>query len=97
MSDQEISEVERDEARKRVLNRLKRARGQLDGVIRAVEEERSCRDVITQLSACTSALNRAGFTIISSAMKECDAGQEGGVEEGQLTLAELEKLFLSLA
>ena len=79
-----------------MLNRLRRARGQLDAVIVAVEDEHSCRDVITQLAAVSSALDRAGFTIISSAMKGC-ASAEGGVNPDGLTTEDLERLFLSLA
>lgn len=52
------------EAHKRIINRLRRARGQLDGVIAAVEDGRSCRDIVTQLSAVSSALDRAGFAIV---------------------------------
>ncbi|KAB1645651.1 metal-sensitive transcriptional regulator [Pseudoclavibacter sp. CFCC 14310] len=59
------------QAVRRIVNRLRRARGQLDGVISAIENEAPCRDVVTQLSAVTSALDRAGFAIISTAMREC--------------------------
>ncbi|WP_442961576.1 metal-sensitive transcriptional regulator [Pseudoclavibacter sp. 13-3] len=59
------------QAVRRIVNRLRRARGQLDGVINAIENEAPCRDVVTQLSAVTSALDRAGFAIISTAMREC--------------------------
>jgi DNA-binding FrmR family transcriptional regulator len=84
------------EARRRILNRLRRARGQLDGVIAAVEAGGSCREVVTQLAAVCSALDRAGFTIISTAMKDC---LSDGAERGDqsLTTEELEKLFLMLA
>lgn len=77
---------------RRIINRLRRARGQLDGVIAAVEAGGSCRDVVTQLAAVSSALDRAGFAIISTAMKDCVAGTEP-----DLTTEELEKLFLMLA
>lgn len=59
------------QAVRRIVNRLRRARGQLDGVINAIENEAPCRDVVTQLSAVASALDRAGFAIISTAMREC--------------------------
>ena len=85
-----------DEARTQVLNRLRRARGQLNAVIDMVEQERSCTDVVTQLAAVSKALDRAGFKIISTNIQECLArGGEPG-EDG-LTVEELEKLFLSLA
>ena len=86
-----------DDLRK-TLNRLKRAQGQLGAVIAAVESGADCRAVVTQLAAVSSAIDRAGFTIISSAMKEClvDPGTEGESKQ-QLSVNELEKLFLSLS
>jgi len=86
------------QAQRKILNRLKRARGQLDAVITAVESGGSCRDVVTQLAAVSSALDRAGFAIVSSAMRDCAVDPEGTSqnEEG-LTTEELEKLFLMLA
>ena len=86
------------EAQRRILNRLRRARGQLDGVIAAVEQGGSCRDVVTQLAAVSSAIDRAGFAIISTAMKDCLSDEDpSGRDEQGLTTDELEKLFLMLA
>ena len=97
-----------DDLRKTV-NRLKRAQGQLAAVITAVESGADCRAVVTQLAAVSSAIDRAGFTIISSAMKQClvdvdgsdvvaDPGTIAAVGGKQkLSVDELEKLFLALA
>ena len=85
------------QAQRRILNRLKRARGQLDAVITAVEAGGSCREVVTQLSAVTSALDKAGFAIIATAMKDCVADPDGTHPVEGITTEELEKLFLSLA
>ncbi|MEV4777183.1 metal-sensitive transcriptional regulator [Microbacterium sp. LWH12-1.2] len=82
------------EVQRRVVNRLRRARGQLDAVIAAVEADSSCRDVVTQLAAVTHALNRAGFVIVASALEECVGRSDDA--EGP-TVEELEKVFLSLA
>ncbi|GAA1697583.1 metal-sensitive transcriptional regulator [Microbacterium sediminicola] len=84
-------------AQKRIVNRLKRAQGQLAAVINAVESGGTCRDVVTQLSAVTSALDRAGFAIISTAMRDCLADPDKAATQEGLTQEELEKLFLSLA
>jgi DNA-binding FrmR family transcriptional regulator len=83
---------------RKIVNRLRRARGQLDAVIAAVEGGGSCRDVVTQLAAVSSALDRAGFAIISTAMRDCltDPDQAARDHKG-LTTEELEKLFLMLA
>ncbi|WP_166844132.1 metal-sensitive transcriptional regulator [Isoptericola sp. BMS4] len=85
-------------AQRRIVNRLRRARGQLDAVIAAVETGKSCRDVVTQLSAVSSALDRAGFAVVATAMKDCVADPErAAADEDGLTTEELEKLFLTLA
>lgn len=76
-----------------VLMRLKRARGQLDGVISMIEDERSCADVVTQLAAVSKALDRAGFKIVATGLQQCI---EHG-DDAPMTAEELEKLFLSLA
>ena len=86
------------QTQRKIANRLKRARGQLDAVIEAVESGGSCRDVVTQLSAVSTALDRAGFVIVSSAMQFCITDPEtAAAEEDGLTVDELEKLFLSLS
>lgn len=76
-----------------IVVRLKRARGQLDGVIKMIEEGRSCTDVVTQLAAVSKALDRAGFKVVATGMQECF---EKG-EKAPLNQEQLEKLFLSLA
>lgn len=85
-----------EEAMAAVLNRLRRARGQLDGVIGMIEDGRDCRAVVTQLAAVSRALDRAGFKIVASGMRQCIAADGNGVE-APLTEEELEKLFLALA
>jgi DNA-binding FrmR family transcriptional regulator len=82
------------DALKTTVNRLRRAQGQLGGVIRMLEEQRDCKDVVTQLAAVSRALDRAGFTIVATGLKQCVL--EGG-ETSEDALAEMEKLFLSLA
>ena len=81
-------EINRD-----VLTRLKRARGQLDGVIAMIEDSRSCTDVVTQLAAVSKALDRAGFKIVATGLKQCLTDGDAA----PMTSEELEKLFLSLA
>ncbi|MFD7406154.1 metal-sensitive transcriptional regulator [Streptomyces sp. NPDC059866] len=85
---------------KSVLNRLRRAQGQISGVIRMIEEGRDCEDVVTQLAAASRALDRAGFAIIATGLQQCltDAGNgDGNGETTDEMKARLEKLFLSLA
>ena len=78
---------------KSVMNRLKRAQGQLAGVLRMLEEERDCADVVTQLAAVSRALDKAGFAIIAAGLEQCILAGE----DGQIDRAKLERVFLSLA
>ena len=78
-----------------VVNRLKRAQGQLAGVLRMIDEDRECEDVVTQLAAVSRALDRAGFAIVASGLRQC-LSDEGGDDEA-MDVATLEKLFLALA
>lgn len=75
-----------------VINRVRRAQGQLAAVTRMLHEGRECKDVVTQLSAVSKAVDRAGFAIIAAGMEQCLASPEP-----ELDCKELEKLFLSLA
>lgn len=83
-----------------VLNRLRRAQGQISGVIRMIEEGRDCEEVVTQLAAASRALDRAGFAIIATGLQQCLTDIEGSEkpdEDREQMRARLEKLFLSLA
>ncbi|MFG2134009.1 metal-sensitive transcriptional regulator [Streptomyces sp. NPDC048751] len=79
-----------------VRNRLRRAQGQLAGVIAMIDEGRDCKDVVTQLAAVSRALDRAGFKIIASGLRECVTA-DGSTDAPPLSEEELEKLFLTLA
>ena len=76
-----------------IITRLKRARGQIDGIITMIEDDRPCVDVVTQLAAVSKALDRAGFKVVATGLRQCIV--EG--ENAPMTEEQLEKLFLSLA
>ena len=84
-----------DEVTAPVLNRLRRAQGQLAGVIAMIEAGRDCKDVVTQLAAVSRALDRAGFKIVAGGMRQCMAAADS--EAPPMTEEELERLFLTLA
>lgn len=79
-----------------ILSRLRRAHGQLGGVIAMIEQGRDCKDVVTQLAAVSKALDRAGFKIVATGLRECITA-DGNGKRAPMTEAELEKLFLALA
>jgi len=80
------------DATKTAISRLRRAEGQIGGVIRMLEQGRDCKDVVTQLAAVSRALDKAGFSVVASGLKQCLTDPDN-----ELDVAEMEKLFLSLA
>lgn len=78
-----------------VANRLRRAEGQIRGVIAMLESGRDCAEIVTQIAAVSRALDRAGFKVIASGLEQC---LESGDETARAAnVAQMEKLFLSLA
>ena len=77
-----------------VTRRLKRASGQLTGIIKMIEDGRECEDIVTQLAAGRKAVDRAGYATIATGLRQCMAQPEGESEE---SIEKLEKIFLSLA
>lgn len=84
-----------DDAVRTAVTRLRRAEGQIGGVIRMLQEGRDCEDVVTQLAAVSRALDKAGFSIVASGLKQCLSAPQD--EQSDVDTAKLEKLFLSLA
>ena len=85
-----------DEVVGEVRKRLRRVEGQVRAVERMLEEGRECRDIVTQISAATRALEQAGFRLVSAGLTWCiehpDEAAEGGYP-----LAEVERMFMKLA
>jgi DNA-binding FrmR family transcriptional regulator len=78
-----------------VVGRLRRVEGQIAGIVRMIEDGRECKDVVTQLAAASRALDKAGFKIIATGLRHCLTETDDG--ERAVDVAEMEKLFLSLA
>jgi CsoR family transcriptional regulator, copper-sensing transcriptional repressor len=61
----------RTDAKTAVLKRLKRIEGQVRGLVRMVEEDRYCIDVVTQISAVRAALKRAEEEVLNDHIGHC--------------------------
>ena len=68
---------------KKILRLLKTARGQMDGIIRMVEENRYCIDISQQLMATEAILNRANKEILSAHLKHCVQEAASATERGE--------------
>lgn len=67
---------------KSVINRLKRIEGQIKGVLGMMEQGKDCRDVVTQLSAARTAIDRTMGVIVSTNLEQC---VRESVENGEST------------
>lgn len=76
-----------------VIRRLKRAQGQIGGILTMIEDGRDCEDIVMQLAAVSKAIDRAGFATVAQGLRQCMTEPE---TEG-MDVAKMEKLFLSLA
>ena len=87
------------DATRDVITRLRRAEGQVRGVIAMLEADRECGEVVVQLAAVSRALDRAGLRLLASQLQQCLAAQsaEGDAPTTGPDLERLERMFLSLA
>ncbi len=66
----------------RAASKLKTARGQLDGIIKMIEEDRYCVDISTQILSAIGLLKKANIDVLNSHIRSCvtNAILEGGNE-----------------
>jgi DNA-binding FrmR family transcriptional regulator len=79
-----------------VRKRLRRAAGQVQAVERMLAEGKECRDVVTQLSAATKALEQAGFKLVAAGLTYCLENPEDATADGY-PLEAVERMFMKLA
>jgi len=79
-----------------IRTRLHRVAGQIDGIERMLDDGRECRDVVTQISAATKALEQAGFRLVAAGLTYCVANPEKAEGEGY-ALEDVQKMFMKLA
>ena len=85
----------KEDARKKVLVRLKKVAGQVTGIQRMVDEDRYCVDVLHQIAAVEGALDRVGHIVLASHVETCvtTAIESGRPKERRKKLDELMDVF----
>lgn len=76
--------------------RLRRVEGQLRGIQQMLTDGRECRDVVTQISAASKALDQAGFKLIASGLTYCVAHPDDAARDGY-AIDDVQKMFMKLA
>lgn len=79
-----------------VRKRLHRVAGQVQAVERMLDEGSECRDVVTQLSAATKALEQAGLRLVAAGLTYCVQHPDEAEEEGY-AIESVERMFMKLA
>ena len=62
-----------NETQKKALNKLKTARGQVDGIVKMLEDDRYCVDISTQILSVIGLLKKANIDILNSHIRSCVA------------------------
>jgi len=85
-----------DEVIEDVRKRLHRVAGQIDGIERMLDQGRECRDVVSQISAATKALEQAGFRLVAAGLTYCVEHPEEAEADGY-PLEAVQRMFMKLA
>jgi DNA-binding FrmR family transcriptional regulator len=85
-----------DEIIEDLRKRLRRVEGQVRGIESMLAEGRDCRDVVTQLSAATRALEQVGFRLVASGLTYCLEHPEDAKASGY-DLHEVQRLFTKIS
>ena len=74
---------------------LKTARGQIDGILKMMDEDQYCLDISCQVMVAEAILKKANQEIIQAHMKSCvrEAFQQGGMDEAEKKIEELTKII----
>ena len=76
--------------------RLRRVEGQIRGIQQMLADQRDCRDIVTQMSAASKALDQAGFLLVASGLSWCLANPEASAAAGY-AIEDVQKMFMKLA
>ena len=85
-----------EEAVNDLTRRLRRIEGQIRGVQQMLADGRDCRDIVTQISAASKALDQAGFLLVAAGLTWCVANPEESAREGY-SVADVQRMFMKLA
>ena len=79
-----------------LIRRLRRVEGQVRGIQQMLTDGRDCRDIVTQMSAASKALDQTGFLLVAAGLTWCLENPERSAAAGY-EIADVQKMFLKLA
>jgi len=87
--------LQEEDTVRELCNRLRRVEGQARGLVRMIEEGRSCSDIAVQMAALKAAVNRAAMAFVAAYLHQCLA--EAREEEAEEALGRVAQMFMRLA
>lgn len=78
----------------KVINRMKRIEGQIRGLIKMMEEGKDCREVVTQMSAARSAIDRTAALIVAQNLEQCIIEEQKSGESREDIIKEAVQLLV---
>lgn len=76
--------------------RLRKVEGQVRGIQQMLADERDCRDVVTQISAASKALDQTGFLLVAAGLAWCVTNPDESAADGY-SLPDVQRMFMKLA
>ena len=76
------------------VNRIKRLEGQMRGILKMMDDDKECRDVITQLTAVRSAIDKTIGLIVSENLVNCVIKGQNKAEDNQKLIQDAVKLLI---
>lgn len=80
---------------KKLTNRLRRVEGQIRGLVKMMERDQSCRDVVTQMSAVRNAVDKTIGLVVSENLQQCLIQPQNEEERDQLIQEAMDLLIKS--
>lgn len=83
------------DSKKKLLDRIKRAQGQVNAIHRMLNEDADCMDILVQIAAAQGALNKAGQDLLTNHIQHCvhDVFENGNSEDRAQKVNELLNIF----
>jgi len=78
----------------KIKNRMKRIEGQVRGLLKMMDEEKECRDLVTQMSAVRSAMDRTAALIVSTNLQRCIIEEKDNDESSEELIQEAVDLLV---
>lgn len=79
---------------KKIVNRIKRTEGQMRGVLAMMENDKQCQDVVTQLSAIRSSIDRTIGLVVAENLVHCVTNPDDGERSSEDKVQEAIKLLI---